>query len=80
MEDERKFQTKITKFWKLQSSLMNGNRLGRVWKVQSLSRVLLFATSWTAAHHASLSITNSGAYSNSMKRQSQSKNNTQLWM
>ena len=27
--------------------------------VQSLSRVRLFATPWTAAHHASLSITNS---------------------
>ena len=33
--------------------------------VQSLSRVRLFATPWTAARQASLSITNSGAYSNS---------------
>ena len=80
MDDERKFQIKITKFWKLQRGLMNGNWLGRVWKVQSLSHVLLFATPWTAAHQASLSVTNSGAYSNSMKRQSQSTNNTQLWM
>ena len=33
--------------------------------VQSLSRVRLFATPWTAAHQASLSITNSEACSNS---------------
>ena len=33
--------------------------------VQSLSRVRFFATSWTAARQASLSITNSGACSNS---------------
>ena len=33
--------------------------------VQSLSRVRLFATPWTAAHQASLSITTPGAYSNS---------------
>ena len=33
--------------------------------VQSLSYVWLFATPWTAAHQASLSITNSGAFSNS---------------
>ena len=33
--------------------------------VQSLSRVRLFATPWTAACQASLSITNSGVYSNS---------------
>ena len=33
--------------------------------VQLLSHVSLFATPWTAAHQASLSITNSGAYSNS---------------
>ena len=33
--------------------------------VQSLSRVWLFVIPWTAAHQASLSITNSGAYSNS---------------
>ena len=33
--------------------------------VQSLSRVWLFATPWTAARQASLSITNSGVYSNS---------------
>ena len=33
--------------------------------VQSLSRVQLFATSWTAACQASLSITNSGVHSNS---------------
>ena len=32
---------------------------------QSFSRVRLFATPWIAAHQASLSITNSGAYSNS---------------
>ena len=34
---------------------------GKKWfsSVQSLSRVQLFATSWTAAHQASLSITNS---------------------
>ena len=31
---------------------------------QSLSHVQLFATSWTAAHQASLSITTPGAYSN----------------
>ena len=39
-----------------------GNQLflqGQFSSVQSLSRVLLFATPWTAAHHASLSITNS---------------------
>ena len=29
-----------------------------LWSVQSLSRVRLFATPWTAAHQASLSITN----------------------
>ena len=33
--------------------------------IQSLSRVQLFVIPWTAAHQASLSITNSGAYSNS---------------
>ena len=33
--------------------------------VQSLSRVRLFTTPWTAAHQASLSITNSRVYSNS---------------
>ena len=33
--------------------------------VQSLSRVPLFVTPWIAAHQASLSITNSGVYSNS---------------
>ena len=33
--------------------------------VQSLSCVRLFATPWTAAHQASLSITNSRSYSNS---------------
>ena len=33
--------------------------------VQSLSRVQLFATPWTAERQASLSITNSGTYSNS---------------
>ena len=33
--------------------------------VQSLSRVRLFATPWTVARQASLSITNSQAYSNS---------------
>ena len=33
--------------------------------VQSLSCVQLFATPWTAVHQASLSITNSGAWSNS---------------
>ena len=33
--------------------------------VQSLSRVRLFGTPWTAAHQASLSITNSRVYSNS---------------
>ena len=33
--------------------------------VQSLSRVQLFATPWTAAHQASLSVTNSWVYSNS---------------
>ena len=31
----------------------------RIISVQSLSRVRLFSTPWTAAHHASLSITNS---------------------
>ena len=33
--------------------------------VQSLSHVWLFATPWTAARQASLSITNTGVYSNS---------------
>ena len=33
--------------------------------VQSLSHVRLFVTPWTAAHQASLSITNSNAYSDS---------------
>ena len=33
--------------------------------VQSLSRVRLYVIPWTAAHQASLSITNSGACSNS---------------
>ena len=32
-----------------------------LFSVQSLSRVQLFATPWTAAHQASLSITNSGS-------------------
>ena len=33
--------------------------VARFSSVQSLSRVLLFATPWTAAHQASLSVTNS---------------------
>ena len=37
----------------------------RISSVQSLSRVQLFATPWTAAHQASLSITTTGACSNS---------------
>ena len=50
------------------------NNCGELWKggdseplssVQLCSRVQLFATPWTAAHQASLSITNSRAYSNS---------------
>ena len=36
-----------------------GSPWGRFSSVQSLSRVRLFATPWTAAHQASLSITNS---------------------
>ena len=39
--------------------------------VQSLSRVRLFATPWTAAHQASLSITNSQSFcSNSAEKSS----------
>ena len=34
-------------------------KLHPISSVQSLSRVQLFATPWTALHHASLSITNS---------------------
>ena len=35
------------------------DRVGRQSSVQSLNRIRLFATPWTAAHQASLSITNS---------------------
>ena len=42
-----------TLFWPPDSILIQFS------SVQSLSRVLLFATPWTAAHQASLSITNS---------------------
>ena len=38
--------------------------------VQSLSRVQLFATPWTAAHHASLSITNSRSLPKPMSTES----------
>ena len=40
-------------------SLKTGTQLPQFSSVQSLSRVWLFATPWTAAHQASLSITNS---------------------
>ena len=42
-----------------------GKILGQVQSVQLLSHARLFATPWTAARQASLSITNSRAYSNS---------------
>ena len=44
---------------------INSNWVGRYSSVQSLSLVRLFATPWTAARQASLSITNFRAYSNS---------------
>ena len=42
-----------------QRNLVGYNTKGQFSSVQSLSRVRLFETSWIAAHHASLSITNS---------------------
>ena len=44
---------------------MRENLVGNISSVQSLSRVRLFATTWTAAHQASLSITNSWSLLNS---------------
>ena len=43
----------------LQHLSHQGNPCNRISSVQSLSRVQLFVTPWTAAHQASLSITNS---------------------
>ena len=47
--------------WARQAPLSMGFSRQEYWfsSVQSLSRVQLFATPWTAAHHASLCITNS---------------------
>ena len=42
-----------------------GTFKGQFSSLQSLIRVRLFANPWTEAHQASLSITNSGPYSNS---------------
>ena len=51
---------------KMASKLCSAVRIIKVFSsVQSLSRVQLFATPWTTAHQASLSITNSWASSNS---------------
>ena len=46
-------------------SLISSSHWVQFSSVQSLSRVWLFATPWTAPCQASLSITNSGIYSNS---------------
>ena len=46
-------------------SLISSSHWVQFSSVQSLSRVWLFATPWTAPRQASLSITNSGIYSNS---------------
>ena len=45
--------------WRWCILLMNQNEAGLFSSVQSLSHVRLFATPWTTARHASLSITNS---------------------
>ena len=47
------------------------------YSVQSLSRVQLFATPWTAAHQASLSITNSQSLLKLMSIKSVDMNTTQ---
>ena len=54
-------------YWKKKKKKDGGNELTDLQfsSVQSLSRVWLFATPWTAAHQASVSITNSLVYSNS---------------
>ena len=51
---------KVLVHWKLILEFLSS-----VQSVQSLSRVRLFVTPWTAAGQASLSITNSGVHSNS---------------
>ena len=45
--------------WELTLDWVRGQERGQFSSVQSLSRVRLFATPWTAARQASLSITNS---------------------
>ena len=45
--------------WELTLDWARGQERGQFSSVQSLSRVRLFATPWTAARQASLSITNS---------------------
>ena len=52
-----------TEYDVLKPQMMDSNFLAS--SVQLLSHVPLFATPWTRAHQASLSITNSGAYPNS---------------
>ena len=49
----------IIDFWMLNQSYIHGANYTWFSSVQSLSRVRLFVIPWTAAHQASLSITNS---------------------
>ena len=57
----RQWNLQASVFWllKLQTSIISSLLARELNSVQSLSHVELFATLWTAAHQASLSITNS---------------------
>ena len=68
-------QTKTELGWRIRSVQVKTAILNRVFQVdlssvQLLSRVLLFATRWIVAHHASLSITNSQSLPKLMSIQS----------
>ena len=56
---ELEFQTQSGPSISLDANFASGKSPGTSSSVQSLSRVQLFATPWTAAHQASLSITHS---------------------
>ena len=55
--NESTLHTRWPKYWSFSFSIRPSNRLVLFHSVQLLSRVRLFATLWTTAHHASLSIT-----------------------
>ena len=54
-------------------------RMAIISSIQSLSRVRLFATPWTAAHQASLSITNSWSLLKLMSIESVKKTTNTCW-